>query len=111
MGFLVFKILVSAVVIGLLSELAKRLPVLSGLLTAMPLTTLLVLLWLYVEGKDSRHLSDFSVSVFWGIFPTLFFFLGMIYGFKKEMGFWVSLGLGFSVWLVSAMMHIRLLQK
>lgn len=111
MSFFLFKLLVSALLIALLSELAKRLPVLSGLLTAMPITTLLVLIWLYVERKETRFLYDFSLAVFWGIFPTLFFFLAMIYGFKKGMPFFASLGLGFLLWALAAMVHIKLLQR
>jgi len=108
MGFLIFKIAVSALVVALLSELARRLPVLGGLLTAMPLTTLLVLLWLYAEGQDTGRLCEFSTSVLWGIIPTVFFFLGIIYGFKRGMSFFASLGLGLGVWMISALVHLRI---
>ena len=111
MSFFLFKLLVSALVIALLSELAKRMPVLSGLLTAMPITTLLVLFWLYLEKKETRLLYDFSLSVFWGIFPTLFFFLAMLYGLKKEMPFFLSLGLGFTAWFFAALIHLKFLQR
>ena len=49
---ILFKGLVSAVIIVALSELARRHAVLSGLLAAMPLTTLLVILWVYVDTRN-----------------------------------------------------------
>ncbi len=48
---ILIKGLLSATIIVALSELAKRHVLLSGLLAAMPFTTLLVILWVYFDSS------------------------------------------------------------
>ncbi|MFC1560076.1 hypothetical protein ACFL4F_03110 [Candidatus Margulisiibacteriota bacterium] len=55
---IILKAVISAVIIVLLTELAKKQPNLAGFLAAMPITTLLVMIWLYFDKQDANlHLS------------------------------------------------------
>ena len=49
MRYLLIKYLVTAGVVVLVSEFAKRSDRLGGLIAALPLVTLLTLVWLYIE--------------------------------------------------------------
>jgi len=103
------KGLISAVIIVALSELAKRHALLSGLLAAMPLTTLLVILWVYVDTGEVATIYQFSRAVLWALIPTALFFVALALTLKKGVPFWPSLGISMSVWLVGAAFHLWLL--
>ncbi len=105
----VLKGLISAVIIVALSELAKRHALLSGLLAAMPLTTLLVILWIYVDTKEVTPIYQFSRAVLWALIPTALFFVALVLSLKRGVTFWSALGISMGVWLVGAALHLWLL--
>ena len=107
--FFVVKTLVSAVIIAGVSELAKRLPSLGGLIAAMPLTTLLTLIWLYTDTGDYDLARSFTRSVLFAIVPTIFFFITALALFKKGVPFALVLVLSFAVFIAAAVVHQLLL--
>lgn len=108
--FFATKVLISAVIIALVTEIAKKHVSLGGLVAAMPITTLLSICWLYYEKKDLVLLSDFSKSVFWGVFPTLMFFIPAIFLFKKGWNFYLVMSISFIFLGIGAYFHQKLLQ-
>lgn len=105
------KLLLSNVVIISCVLIGKRFPTLSGLIAAMPLTTLVVLTWLYADsGGDSKTVSTFVEGTFWGIIPTLLFFAALWVCLRRGLPFLPSLGAGFGVWLIGACLHQYLLK-
>ena len=105
------KGVVSASIIVALSELAKRHPLLSGLIAAMPLTTLLVIMWLYIEGRDVAKIQAFSTSVLWALIPTSLFFIGLVVMLRRSLSFGVAITAAFLLWLVGAILHMRILGR
>jgi F0F1-type ATP synthase assembly protein I len=103
--FFAVKVLVSALIIAGVSELAKRMPSLGGLIAAMPLTTLLALIWLYSETRDYQLALSFTRSVLFAIIPTIFFFITALYLFKRGWPFVVVLLASFGVFAVAALIH------
>lgn len=70
----VFKILLTFIVIIFSSEIGKRYPHIGGLIATMPITTLLVLLWLnYDTNTNYFILTKFTKGVIFGIIPSIFF--------------------------------------
>jgi len=108
-AFFLVKVLISAIIIASVSEIAKRYTSLGGLIAAMPLTTLLSLCWLYYDKKDLNLLSDFSKAVFWGIFPTLLFFIPAIFLFKKGYNFYFVMSISMFCLLIGAYIHQKIL--
>ena len=104
-AFFLVKVAVSAVIIAGVSELAKRMPSLGGLIAAMPLTTLLVLIWLYAETGDYQLAHSFTRSVLYAIVPTIFFFVTALYLFKRGTSFIMLLFVSFVVFLGAAAVH------
>ncbi len=104
-GFFFIKVTVSAFIIAGVSELAKRMPSLGGLIAAMPLTTLLVLIWLYAETGDYQLAYTFTRSVLYAIIPTVFFFITALYLFKRGTSFITLLFVSFVVFLGAAVVH------
>ena len=104
-AFFVVKVAVSALIIAGVSELAKRMPSLGGLIAAMPLTTLLALIWLYAETGDYQLAYTFTRSVLFAIIPTIFFFISALYLFKRGTSFVTILLVSFVIFLGAALVH------
>jgi hypothetical protein len=88
--FFIIKILISAVVIALVSEIAKKYTSIGGLIAAMPITTLLTMFWLYFESKDTSLISKFLVAVVQGVFITFLFFIPCMIMLRKRCNFYLS---------------------
>ena len=61
--YLLAKILASAVIIGIVTEIARRFPTYGGVIAALPLVSLLSIIWLYVQGESNESLSKFALGV------------------------------------------------
>ncbi|OOG54363.1 DUF3147 family protein [Rhodanobacter sp. C03] len=90
MGWLVTKYLITAAIVVLVSEVAKRSDRLGGLLAALPLVTVLVLIWLYVERQPQSKIANHAWYTFWYVVPTLPMFLAFPL-LLPRLGFWPTL--------------------
>ncbi|MEO6075784.1 MAG: DUF3147 family protein [Dokdonella sp.] len=90
MGWLITKYMLSAAVVVIVSEAAKRSDKLGGLLAALPLVTFLALIWLYVEKQPQAKISNHAWYTFWYVVPTLPMFLAFPL-LLPRLGFWLSL--------------------
>jgi hypothetical protein len=86
------KVIVSALVIVAISEIAKRSTGLAALVASLPLTSLLAFVWLQIEGARPEKIAELSGQIFWLIIPSLVFFLLLPLLLKNGVGFWLSLG-------------------
>ena len=90
MGWLVTKYLATAFVVVLVSEIAKRSDKLGALVAALPLVTILALIWLYIETGSAEKVSNHAWYTFWYVIPTLPMFLAFP-SLLPRLGFWGSL--------------------
>jgi uncharacterized membrane protein (GlpM family) len=90
---LIVKYALTAFVIVLVSEVAKRSDKLGALISSLPFVTILVMIWLYVEKQGSRKIGDHAYYTFWYVLPTLPMFLVMPWLMTKGVNFWVSLAI------------------
>lgn len=56
------------------STLSRRPGLLGALVAALPLTSLLVLGWLYAETRDAQRVATMSMDIFWFVLGGLLFF-------------------------------------
>ncbi len=84
------KIFITAAVVVLVSELAKRSEKLGGFVAAQPLVTVLTLIWLYVGNQPTEKIANHAWYTFWYVVPTLPMFLIFPLLFTR-IGFWPSL--------------------
>ncbi|ELX08930.1 hypothetical protein Jab_2c09880 [Janthinobacterium sp. HH01] len=90
MAWLIIKyLLTSAVVVGV-SEFAKRSDRVGGLIAALPLVTVLALIWLYVEKQPEQKIANHAWYTFWYVVPTLPMFLAFPL-LLPRIGFWPTL--------------------
>lgn len=90
MYWIITKYLITAVVVVLVSELAKRSDKLGGLIAALPMITVLTLIWLYVEKQPEAKIANHAWYTFWYVVPTLPMFL-IFPMLLSRIGFWPTL--------------------
>lgn len=73
--YFTIKTLLTALIVAAVSELSQRYTLLSALLIALPLTSILAFCWIYYESRDTQKIIAMSNSVFWLVIPSLLFFL------------------------------------
>lgn len=88
---LVVKYAATAAVVVLVSELAKRSDKVGALVASLPLVTLMVLVWLYLEKQPAEKIANHAWYTFWYVVPTLPMFL-LFPVLLPRLGFWATLG-------------------
>lgn len=91
MTWIITKYLITAGMVVFISEIAKRSDRLGGFIAALPLMTLLTLVWLYVESQPEEKIVNHAYYTFWYVIPTLPMFLLFPYLLPK-LGFWMAMG-------------------
>ncbi|MEQ1527605.1 MAG: DUF3147 family protein [Gallionella sp.] len=90
MAWIVTKYFLTAAVVVLVSELAKRSDKLGGFVAALPLVTLLALIWLYVDNQSEEKIAHHAWYTFWYVVPTLPMFLAFP-ALLLRIGFWPTM--------------------
>jgi hypothetical protein len=90
MAWIIVKYLLTAGIVVLASELAKRSDKLGGLIGALPLVTLLALVWLHVERQPEAKIANHAWYTLWYVIPTLPMF-GAFPFLLARFGFWPTM--------------------
>ena len=90
MSWILTKYFVTAAVVVAVSEVAKRSDKLGALIAALPLVTVLALIWLYVEQQPQEKIANHAWYTFWYVLPTLPMFL-VFPVLLPRIGFWPTL--------------------
>jgi hypothetical protein len=99
MTWLISKYMITAALVVLISEIAKRSDRLGGLMAALPLVTVLTLVWLYVENQPTEKIANHAWYTFWYVLPTLPMFL-IFPILLPRIGFWWTLAASVAVTLI-----------
>ncbi len=90
MIYLIAKYLLTALAIIFISEIAKLNDKLGGLIAALPLITIMSLIWLYAEHQPTAKIANHAYYTFWYVIPTLPMF--PLFAFMlPRFGFWPTL--------------------
>ena len=88
MIFFCLKILVTASLIVIISEIAKFNDRLGGIIAALPITTFLILFWLYYEKSSAEKISNHMSYTLLYVLPTLPMFITFPYLINKLGFYW-----------------------
>lgn len=94
MLWMIAKVIISAIVISFVSWLSGKKTSLAGFLTALPLTTLLALVFSQVEFKNPEQTVEYAKSIFFAIPVSTSFFLPFVFASKFQLSFWACYLLG-----------------
>jgi hypothetical protein len=111
MLYYILKFFVSAIIIVLVSEIAKRSSGFAALIASLPLTSLLAIIWLHIDGSESTQIAELSSQIFWLVLPSLVLFLVLPLLLKQGIGFWPSLAFSATATIVCYFALLPLLRR
>ena len=89
--YLILKTLISAIIIVVVSEIAKRYTWTAAIIVSLPLTSLLAFVWLYWDTKDTQKVIELSYSTIVMSLPSFIFFIILPILLKLKQNFILSL--------------------
>lgn len=99
------KVLIASAVISFTSWLAGRRPALAGFILALPISTLLALVFTQAEFRDAAKSVAFAKSIFVAVPLSLSFFVPFLFASRTTIPFWGLYGLGLLLLGVSYFVH------
>jgi len=82
---------ISAAVIVLVTKIQVVNDRLSALLIALPLTSVVAMIWMHLEKQEPERVANHASGTFWFVLPTLPMFLILPWMLRNGWGFWVAL--------------------
>jgi|TARA_B100000902_G_C27320843_1_gene924366 uncharacterized membrane protein (GlpM family) len=89
--YTLFKILFTAIIVVVISEIAKKSTLIAGIVASIPLTSLLAFVWLHFDTQDIESIRDLSRNILLMIPPSLTFFISLYFIVGWNMSFYLSL--------------------
>lgn len=111
MTWYVIKVAVTAVIVVVVSEISKRLPLMGSLIASLPLISVLGMIWIFNETKDIQKLITHAEGTFWYVIPSLPMFLLIPFMMRKGVSFYLSLGAGIILTMVLYFIMTKLLAR
>lgn len=91
--YFVLKVVLSAIIISVAAWLAGRKPVLAGFIIALPLMSMLAILFSYFEYRDMNKVNQFAVSILVAVPLSLTFFIPFFLNKWLKLNFPITYGL------------------
>jgi hypothetical protein len=112
MLWLTLKVLITAVLIVVISEIGKINSFMGSLLASIPLVSTLAMIWMYHEKVPAEKITAHSTGVFWLVLPSLPMFLLLPWLMEKlKWAFYPSLGASIAVTVVLYFISVVVLRK
>ena len=109
--FDIVKVLLTAVIILMVNKVQLFSDKLSALLIALPLTSLLAMIWMWQGGQSSSKIAGHAEGTFWFVLPTLPMFLILPWMLRHGWSFWSALGLNCILTTVFFWLTVIVLRK
>ncbi len=90
MIYLISKYAIAAAMLVAITELARRSSWAGAVLAALPLTSLLAFMWLYIDGQNPKEIGQLSLQIFWLVLASLPLFLLLPYFISRGWSFWLA---------------------
>jgi hypothetical protein len=107
----IIKVVVSAALIVAVAEISKRSTFIGALLASLPLVSVMGMLWLYLETKDTERVAKLSFSIFWLVLPSLSLLVVLPLLLRAKMNFYASLGASIAAMLACYAVMLVVLNK
>lgn len=89
--YFLLKVLISSIVIALVTKLSEKTPVAGALLKSLPLTSLLVFVFMKYEGRTEREIAIMSWDILYMVIPSLILFIALPILLNRGMSFYPAL--------------------
>lgn len=91
MTYFFIKTVITALIIVIVSEIAKKSSFLGALIISIPLTSLLAFIWLYFDTRDYQKVIDLSYGTILLSVPSFTFFIILPILLKMKQNFAISI--------------------
>jgi hypothetical protein len=81
----------SGLIVALIALIAKRSPAAGALVASLPLISILGMVWLWRDTRDSALMANHVEATFWYVLPSLPMFLLIPAMMRNGIGFWIAL--------------------
>ena len=103
--FFIIKIILAAVVIAFASWLSGKYPKLAGFIIAIPLATIIALVFSYIEHKNPETTITFAKSILVAVPVSYFFFIPFFFAKTFNNNFWIIYLLGLLLLIIAFFVH------
>lgn len=107
----ILKVAISAAIIVAIAEVSKRSTFIGALLASLPVVSVMGMLWLHMETKNSEKVAQLSLSIFWLVLPSLVLFLVLPWLLRARWSFSASLGTSLAAMVVCYGIMLAILNK
>ena len=111
MTYYFIKTLITALIIVIVSEVAKKSSFLGALIISIPLTSLLAFIWLYFDTKDYQKVIDLSYGTILLSVPSFAFFIILPILLKMKQNFAISILISIISTAIIYLIFIFILKK
>lgn len=105
------KVVVTAILVVAISEVAKRSSLLGALLASIPLTSVLAMIWLYADTGDTAKVADLAANIFWLVLPSLALFIALPVLLRAGWGFTPSLAIACAITVACYFLMLAVLKR
>ncbi len=105
MGFFVFKVIISGLIISFASWLSLKKPALAGFIISLPIVSLIAIVLSYNEHKNFEKTTVFAKSIVVGVPISLMFFVPFFFAKSLEMNFISTYVLGIFFLIIGYFIH------
>jgi hypothetical protein len=91
MIYATFKVILTSVLVVAVSEAAKRSALFGSIIASVPLTSVLAMIWLYVDTGDAEKVARLATGIFWLVLPSLVLFVSLPVLLRAGIDFYASL--------------------
>jgi len=109
--FDIVKVLLTAAIILFVNKIQLFSDKLSALLIALPLTSLLAMIWMWHGGQSSGKIAGHAEGTFWFVLPTLPMFLILPWMMRSGWSFWSALAANCAITTLFFWFTVVLLRK
>jgi hypothetical protein len=103
------KTIISAVIIAVVSEVSKRSPTIGAIIVSLPLTSILAIIWLYVDTQSTTKVIQLSNSIIWIVLPSIVFFIVLSLLLYKDCKFHWAMIISSAAMVISYYLYIKIL--
>lgn len=111
MVYYMVKLIITALLIVAISEIAKRSSLFGALLAAIPLVSILAMTWMYLDTNSSDSAVEFSQKIVWLIAPSMTLFIVFPILIHKGINFYLSMGIAIFMTVLAYYSVIFILRK
>ena len=105
----IVKVAITSVMVVAVAEVAKRSSIFAALIASLPLTSVLAMVWLYLDTGDADRIAELARGIFWLVLPSLVLFVALPVLIKYGVAFWPAFLVSIGLTILSYFLMLKML--